>query len=64
MTKTPEGIEVIEGPQPRKRRPYTAEAKTRLVLEASEPGSSISLVASQPPFVEPVVLLAAADGTG
>src|SRR5262249_24844371 len=45
MTKTPEGIEVIEGPQPGKRRRFTAEEKRRLVMEASEPGSSISLVA-------------------
>ena len=54
MTKTPEGIEVIEGPQPGKRRRFTAEEKRLLVAEASEPGSS----------VEPVVSLAAADGTG
>ena len=45
MTKTPEGIEIIEGPQPGKRRRFTAEEKRRLVAEASEPGSSISLVA-------------------
>src|SRR6516164_6271275 len=45
MTKTPEGIEVIEGPQPGKRRRYTAEEKRRLVAEAAEPGSSVSLVA-------------------
>ena len=45
MTKTPEGIEVIEGPQPGKRRRFTAEEKRRLVAEASEPGSSVSLVA-------------------
>ena len=45
MTKTPEGIEVIEGPQPGKRRRFTAEEKRLLVAEASEPGSSVSLVA-------------------
>ena len=45
MTKTPEGIEVIEGPQLGRRRRYTAEKKRRLVTEACEPGSSISLVA-------------------
>jgi transposase len=45
MTKTPEGIEVIEGPQLGRRRRYTAEEKRRLVTEASEPGSSISPVA-------------------
>jgi len=45
MTKTPEGIEVIEGPQPRKGRWFTAEEKRRLVAEASEPASSVSLVA-------------------
>ena len=65
MTKTPEGIEVIEGPQPGKRRRFTAEEKRRLVAEASEPGSSVSLVAkTERGFVEPVVSLAAADGTG
>jgi len=36
MTKTPEGIEVIEGPQPGRRRRFTAEEKRRLVAEASE----------------------------
>jgi transposase-like protein len=50
MTKTPEGIEVIEGPQPGKRRRFTAEEKRRLVAEASEPGSSISLVARAAAF--------------
>ena len=45
MTKTPEGMEVIEGAQPGRRRRFTAEEKRRLVAEASEPGSSISLVA-------------------
>jgi transposase-like protein len=44
MTKTPEGIEVTEGPQPGKRRRFRAEEKRRLVVEASEPGSSVSLV--------------------
>src|SRR6516165_7611956 len=45
MTKTPEGIEVIEGPQPCKRRRFTAEENRLLVAGASEPGSSVSLVA-------------------
>src|SRR6516164_5354486 len=45
MTKTPEGIEVIEELRPGKRRRYAAEEKRRLVAEASEPGSSVSLVA-------------------
>jgi transposase len=45
MTKTPDGIEVIEGPQLGRRRRYTAEEKRRLVTEACEPGSSLSLVA-------------------
>ena len=45
MTKTPDGIEVIEGPQAGRRRRFTAEEKRRLVAEASELGSSISLVA-------------------
>jgi transposase len=45
MTKTPEGIEVIEEPQRGRRRRFTAEEKRRRVAEASEAGSSISLVA-------------------
>ena len=45
MTKTPDGIEVVEGPQPRKRRRFAAEEKRRLAAEASEPSSSINLVA-------------------
>jgi hypothetical protein len=31
MTKTPDGIEVIEGWQPGRRRRFTAEEKRRLV---------------------------------
>jgi hypothetical protein len=34
MTKTPERIEVIEEPQPGRRRRFTAEEKRRLVAEA------------------------------
>jgi transposase len=45
MTQDTGRDEVIEGPQPGKRRRFTAEEKRRLVAEASEPGSSISLVA-------------------
>jgi transposase len=45
MTKTPDGIEVIEGPQPGRRRRFTAEEKRRLVTEAVAAGSSVSLVA-------------------
>lgn len=45
MTKTPDGIEVIERPQPGRRRRFTAEEKGQLVAEALAPGSSISLVA-------------------
>ena len=45
MTKTPEGIEVIEGPQPGRRQRFTVEEKRRLVAEAVGPGSSVSLVA-------------------
>jgi transposase len=45
MTKTPEGIELIEEPQAGKRRRYTAQEKRRLVAEAAEPGCSVSLVA-------------------
>lgn len=45
MTKTPDGIEVIEGPQAGRRRRFTAEEKRRLVAEAVAPGSSVSLVA-------------------
>jgi transposase len=45
MTKTLDGIEVIEGPQPVRRRRFTAEEKRRLVAEALSPGSSVSLVA-------------------
>jgi Transposase len=45
MTKTPDGIEVFEGPQPGRRRRFTAEEKRRLVAEAVAPGSSVSLVA-------------------
>jgi len=45
MTKTPDGIEVIERPQPGRRRRFTAEEKRQLVAEATAPGSSVSLVA-------------------
>ena len=45
MTKTPDGIEVIEGPQPGRRRRFTAEEKRRLVTESVALGSSVSLVA-------------------
>ena len=45
MSKTPDGIEVIEGPQPGRRRRFTAEEKRRLVAEAVIPGASVSLVA-------------------
>jgi transposase-like protein len=45
MTKTPDGIEVIERPRPGRRRRFTAEEKQQLVAEAMAPGSSISLVA-------------------
>jgi transposase len=45
MTKTPDGIEVIERPQLGRRRRFTAEEKRQLVAEALAPGSSISLVA-------------------
>jgi len=45
MTKTPDGLEVIEGPQPARRRRFTAEEKRRLVTEAVALGSSVSLVA-------------------
>jgi transposase len=45
MTKTPDGIEVIEKAQPGRRRRFTAEEKRQLVEEATAPGSSISLVA-------------------
>jgi len=45
MTKTPDGIEVIEEPQPGRRRRFTAEEKRGLVAEAVAPGSSVSLVA-------------------
>jgi transposase len=45
MTKTPDGIEIIERPQPGRRRRFTAEEKRQLVAEAMAPGSSISLVA-------------------
>jgi transposase len=45
MTKTPDGIEVIEGPQPGRRRRFTAEEKRRLVAEAMAPGCSVSLAA-------------------
>jgi len=38
MTKTPEGIEVIEGPG--RRRRFVAEEKRHLVAEAMAPGSS------------------------
>ena len=47
MTKTPEGIEVIEGPQPGKWRRFTQLGG-----------------AAQRHFVEPLVSLAATDGTG
>jgi len=45
MTKTPDGIEVIEGPQPGRRRRFSAEEKRQLVAETMVPGSSVSLVA-------------------
>jgi transposase len=45
MTKTPDGIEVMEGPQVGRRRRFTAEEKRQLVAEAAGPGSSVSLVA-------------------
>jgi transposase-like protein len=45
MTKTPDGIEVIEGRQPGRRRRFTAEEKRHLVAEAVAPGSSVSLMA-------------------
>jgi transposase len=45
MTKTPDGIEVIEVAQLGGRRRFTAEEKRRLVAEALSPGSSVSLVA-------------------
>ena len=45
MTKTPDGIEVMEGPQRGRRRRFTAEEKRGLVTEAVAPGSSVSLVA-------------------
>jgi transposase len=45
MTKTPDGIEVMEGQQPGRRRRFTAEEKRRLVTEAVAAGSSVSLVA-------------------
>lgn len=45
MSKTPDGIEVIEEPQPGRRRRFTAEEKRGLVAEAVAPGSSVSLVA-------------------
>jgi transposase len=45
MTKTPEGIEVIEEAQPGRRGRFTAEEKRRLVTEASAPGMSVSLAA-------------------
>lgn len=45
MTKTPDGIEVMEGPQRVRRRRFTAEEKRGLVTEAVAPGSSVSLVA-------------------
>jgi hypothetical protein len=40
LTKTPDGIELIEGPQPGRRRRFTAEEKRRLVTEAVAPGSA------------------------
>ena len=45
MTKTPDGIEVMEGPQVGRRRRFTAEEKRQLVAEAAAPVSSVSLVA-------------------
>jgi transposase len=45
MTKTPDGIEVMEGPQRGRRRRFTAEEKRGLVTEAVALGSSVSLVA-------------------
>jgi transposase len=45
MTRTADGIEVIEGPQSGRRRRFTAEEKRRLVAEAMAPGSSMSLAA-------------------
>jgi transposase len=59
MTKTPEGIEVIEGPQPGRRRRFTAEEKRRLVGGSAgtglqhQPGG-----AAQRCLVEPIVSLA------
>jgi transposase-like protein len=45
MTKTPEGIEIIEAAQPGRRRRFTAEEKRRLVAEAAAPGMSVSQAA-------------------
>ena len=65
MTKTPDGIEVIEGPQPGRRRRFTAEEKRATGDRSSgsglerQPGG-----AAQRDFLEPVVSLAATDGTG
>ncbi len=42
MTKTPEGIEVIEGPEAGRRRRFSTEQKRELVEAALAPGSSIS----------------------
>ncbi|MBV8135022.1 MAG: transposase [Deltaproteobacteria bacterium] len=57
-------MEIIERPQPGKRRRFTAEEKRRLVLEATEPGSSIHLVARPNCLRRSCCFLAAADGTG
>ena len=45
MTKTLEGIEVIEKPEPAKRRRFTAEDKRQLLARSIRAGYSISLVA-------------------
>ncbi|MGO9607002.1 MAG: hypothetical protein ACLQAT_27030 [Candidatus Binataceae bacterium] len=50
MTKTPEGIEVIEGDAVGEARRFTAEEKRRLVAEALEAGSSLS--ANRPHIVD------------
>jgi transposase-like protein len=45
MTKTPEGIEIIEEAQRGRRRRFAAEEKRRLVARTATPGMSVSLVA-------------------